>query len=47
VLAAAGLALTMVGAIVTHARLGETARIAAPAVVLVLALFVGVGIPGL
>jgi hypothetical protein len=36
----------MVGAIVTHARLGDTARIAVPAVVLVLALFVGVEIPG-
>jgi uncharacterized membrane protein YphA (DoxX/SURF4 family) len=46
VLAAAGLALTMVGAILTHVRLGETARIAVPAVVLVVALFVGVGIPG-
>jgi uncharacterized membrane protein YphA (DoxX/SURF4 family) len=39
-LAAAGLALTMVGAFLTHARLGETARLAAPAVLLALALFI-------
>lgn len=39
-LAAAGLALTMVGAILTHARLGETQRLAAPVVVLGLALLV-------
>src|SRR3954467_9144496 len=38
-LAAAGLALTMVGAIATHVRLGETDRLAVPAVVLVAALF--------
>ena len=41
-LAAMGLALTMVGAIVTHLRLGETDRLAAPIVVLALALFVAV-----
>ena len=45
-LAAAGLALTMVGAIVTHARLGEIGRIAVPAVLLVVALFVAVSAPG-
>lgn len=37
-LAAAGLALTMVGAILTHARLGETGRLAAPVLLLALAL---------
>src|SRR6187455_1331923 len=41
-LAAVGLALTMVGAIVTHVRLGETDRLAVPIVVLALALFVAV-----
>ena len=45
-LAAAGLALTMVGAIVTHARMGETNRVAVPAVLLVVALFVAVSAPG-
>jgi uncharacterized membrane protein YphA (DoxX/SURF4 family) len=45
-LAAAGLALTMVGAIVTHARMGETNRVAVPAVLLVIALFVAVSAPG-
>ncbi len=39
-LAATGLALTMVGAILTHARLGETQRLAAPVVVLGLALVI-------
>jgi uncharacterized membrane protein YphA (DoxX/SURF4 family) len=39
-LAAAGLALTMVGATVTHARLGETGRLVAPAVLLALALLI-------
>ena len=39
-LAAVGLALTMVGAIVAHLRLGETDRLAVPIVVLALALFV-------
>jgi uncharacterized membrane protein YphA (DoxX/SURF4 family) len=41
-LAAAGLALTMVGALVTHLRLGETNRLAAPIVLLALALFVAI-----
>ena len=41
-LAAVGLALTMVGAIVTHLRLGETDRLAVPIVVLALVLFVAV-----
>lgn len=39
-LAATGLALTMVGAIVTHIRLGETDRLAAPITTLALTLFV-------
>ena len=39
-LAGVGLALTMVGAIVTHVRLGENDRLAVPIVVLALALFV-------
>jgi hypothetical protein len=41
--AAMGLALTMVGAIATHVRLGETDRLAVPIVVLVLTLLVVVG----
>jgi len=41
-LAATGLALTMVGAIVTHLRLGETDRLAVPIIVLALALFVAI-----
>ena len=41
-LAAVGLALTMVGAIVAQLRLGETDRLAVPIVVLALALFVAV-----
>jgi hypothetical protein len=41
-LAASGLALTMVAAIVTHLRLGETDRLAAPVVLLVLTLFVAI-----
>jgi hypothetical protein len=41
-LAATGLALTMVGAIVTHVRMGETDRLAVPIVVLALALFVAI-----
>jgi hypothetical protein len=41
-LAAIGLALTMVGAIVTHVRMGETDRLAVPIVVLVLALIVAI-----
>ena len=39
-LAAAGLALTMVGALLTHARLEETERLAAPVVLLALALLI-------
>jgi uncharacterized membrane protein YphA (DoxX/SURF4 family) len=38
-LAAVGLALTMVGAIVTHLRMGETDRLAVPIVLLALSLF--------
>jgi uncharacterized membrane protein YphA (DoxX/SURF4 family) len=41
-LAAVGLALTMVGAIVTHVRHGETERLAVPIVLLALCLFVAV-----
>jgi uncharacterized membrane protein YphA (DoxX/SURF4 family) len=41
-LAATGLALTMVGAIVTHVRMGETERLAVPIAVLALALFVAI-----
>ena len=41
-LAATGLALTMVGAIVTHLRMGETDRLAVPIIVLALALFVAI-----
>jgi uncharacterized membrane protein YphA (DoxX/SURF4 family) len=41
-LAAIGLALTMVGAIVTHVRMGETDRLAVPIVVLVLALIIAI-----
>jgi uncharacterized membrane protein YphA (DoxX/SURF4 family) len=41
-LAAVGLALTMVGALATHVRLGETSRIAAPIVLLGLAVLVAV-----
>jgi hypothetical protein len=41
-LAATGLALTMVGAIVTHIRLGETDRLAVPVITLALTLFVAV-----
>ena len=44
-LAAAGLALTMIGAIATHVRLGEINRIGVPAVLLVVALFVAVSVP--
>lgn len=39
-LAAAGLALTMIGGIVTHVRMGETDRLAVPIVLLALTLFV-------
>ena len=41
-LAAVGLALTMVGAIVTHLRHGEAERLAVPIVLLALCLFVAV-----
>jgi hypothetical protein len=41
-LAATGLALTMVAAIVTHVRLGETDRLVVPIVLLALALFVAI-----
>lgn len=41
-LAAVGLALTMVGAIVTHLRYGEPERLAAPIVLFALCLFVAV-----
>jgi hypothetical protein len=41
-LAATGLALTMVGAIATHVRLGETDRLAAPIIVLAMTVFVAV-----
>jgi hypothetical protein len=41
-LAATGLALTMVGAIVTHLRLGEADRLAVPIIVLALTLFVAI-----
>ena len=39
-LAAVGLALTMAGGFLTHARLGETERMAAPVVLLALALII-------
>ena len=39
-LAAAGLALTMVGALLTHARFGETERLAAPVLLLALTLLI-------
>ena len=41
-LAAVGLALTMIGAIATHVRMGETDRLAVPVVLLVLTIFVAV-----
>ena len=41
-LAAVGLGLTMIGAIVTHVRMGETDRLAVPIVLLVLTTFVAV-----
>ncbi|MGZ8726199.1 MAG: DoxX family protein [Aeromicrobium sp.] len=41
-LAAVGLALTMVGAIATHVRRGETDRLVVPVVLLALTLFVAV-----
>ncbi len=45
--AAAGLALTMVGAMTTHARYRETERIAFPAVLLVVSIFVATATQGL
>ena len=41
-LAATGLALTMVGAIATHVRYGETERVAVPALLLLVAVFVAI-----
>ena len=41
-LAAVGLVLTMIGAIHTHVRYGETNRLAVPMVVLAMAVFVAV-----
>jgi uncharacterized membrane protein YphA (DoxX/SURF4 family) len=41
-LAAVGLALTMVGAMVTHVRMGETDRLVVPIVLLALTLFVAI-----
>ena len=41
-LAAVGLAVTMVGAIVAHVRYGESDRLAVPLVLLALALFVAI-----
>jgi uncharacterized membrane protein YphA (DoxX/SURF4 family) len=42
-IAAVGLALTMIGAIVTHVRMGETDRLLVPIVLLVLSVLVAVG----
>ena len=41
-LAAVGLALTMIGAIATHVRMGEADRLAVPIVLLVLSVFVAI-----
>lgn len=41
-LAAVGLALTMIGAITTHVRMGETDRLAVPIVLLVLSVFIAI-----
>ena len=41
-LAAVGLALTMMGAIVTHVCMGETDRLVVPIVLLALTLFVAI-----
>jgi uncharacterized membrane protein YphA (DoxX/SURF4 family) len=41
-LAAVGLALTMIGAITTHVRMGETDRLAVPIVLLVVTVFIAV-----
>ncbi len=42
-LAAVGLVLTMIGAIVTHIRLAEYSKLAAPIILLVLAAFIAYG----
>jgi hypothetical protein len=41
-LAAAGLALAMLGALLTHLRMGETERVAVPLILMLLALFVAI-----
>ncbi len=41
--AAIGLVLTMVGAIIVHFRLHEASRVAAPVILLLLALFIVIG----
>jgi hypothetical protein len=41
-LSAVGLALAMVGAVLTHLRLGETNRIAAPLILMLLLVFVAI-----
>jgi uncharacterized membrane protein YphA (DoxX/SURF4 family) len=41
-LAAVGLALTMIGAITTHVRMGETDRLAVPIVLLVLSVLIAI-----
>ena len=41
-LAAVGLALTMIGAIATHVRMGETDRLAVPIALLVLSVFIAI-----
>jgi hypothetical protein len=43
VLAAAGLALTMIGAIATHLRYGETERLGVPVALLAVSVFVATG----
>jgi uncharacterized membrane protein YphA (DoxX/SURF4 family) len=45
-LAATGLALTMVGAIATHVRYGESDRVPVPALVLVVSIYVAVAALG-
>jgi hypothetical protein len=42
-LAAAGLVLTMIGAIIVHFRLNEASRSVAPLILLLLALFIVIG----
>jgi hypothetical protein len=46
-LAAGGLALTMVGAIVTHVRYREFDRLAVPVILLVVSILVAIGAHGL